>query len=66
MKVLILFFTWLLLLAVCWPLAFLALVLAPLIWILSIPFRILFACVTGVILLLKALISLPGRILGGR
>jgi hypothetical protein len=50
----------------CWPLALLGLVLYPLFWILSIPFRILGIAVDGVFGLLKGIIMLPARILQGR
>jgi hypothetical protein len=55
----------LILLVLCWPLALLALLLWPLIWLLSIPFRILGIAVEGVFALLRAIIFLPARILGG-
>jgi hypothetical protein len=55
----------LLLLAVCWPLALIALVLWPIVWLLSIPFRLLGIAVDGVFSLLRAVITLPARILGG-
>jgi len=63
MKCLILLFCWLILLAVCWPLALVALVLAPLVWIISIPFRVVFACVEGVLGLALGLLLLPARLL---
>jgi hypothetical protein len=56
---------WLLLLVVCWPLALLALVLWPLIWLVSIPFRILGIAFEGVFQLLRAILFLPARVLGG-
>ena len=56
---------WLLLLVVCWPLALLALILWPLIWLLSIPFRVVGIAFEGVFALLRALILLPARVLGG-
>jgi len=59
------FLLFLLLLAVCWPLALLALVLWPIVWVLSIPFRLLGIAVDGVFELLRAVITLPARILGG-
>jgi hypothetical protein len=59
------FLLWLLLLVVCWPLALLALVLYPLAWLLLLPFRILGIAVDGVLSLLKAVILLPARVLGG-
>jgi hypothetical protein len=59
------FLLWLLLLAVCWPLAILALVLWPIVWLLSIPFRVLGIAVDGVFSLLRAMVMLPARLLGG-
>jgi hypothetical protein len=56
---------WLLLLVVCWPLALLALVLYPLVWLLSLPLRLVGLTVEGVFALLRALILLPARVLGG-
>jgi hypothetical protein len=55
----------LLLLAVCWPLALLALVLWPFVWLLSIPFRLLGIAADGVLSLLRAVVTLPARLLGG-
>lgn len=55
----------LLLLALCWPLAVLALVLWPIVWLLSIPFRILGFAVEGVLSLVRALFLFPARMLGG-
>ena len=59
------FLLWLLLLVLCWPLALLALVLWPVLWLISIPFRILGIAFEGVFALLRALILLPARLLGG-
>jgi hypothetical protein len=59
------FILWLLLLVVCWPLALLALVLYPLVWLLLLPFRLIGLTVEGVFALLRALILLPARALGG-
>jgi len=56
---------WLLLLIFCWPLALLALVLYPIIWLISLPFRILGIAVEGVFEFLRALLMLPARVLGG-
>ena len=58
------FVLWLILLVVCWPLALLALVLYPLVWLLLLPFRIVGIAVGGVLDLLKAIITLPARLLG--
>ena len=59
------FLLWCLLLFFCWPLALLALVLYPLVWILTLPFRLVGIAVDGVFDLLRAIISLPARILRG-
>jgi hypothetical protein len=59
------FLLWLILLVVCWPLALLALVLYPLIWLLLLPFRLLGFAVEGVFGLVKGLFLLPARLLGG-
>jgi hypothetical protein len=58
------FLLWILLLMVCWPLALLALVLYPLVWLLLLPFRILGIAVDGVLGLLRAVVSFPARLLG--
>jgi len=60
------FVLWLILLVICWPLALLALVLYPLIWLVLLPFRLLGFAVEGVFGLVKALFLLPARLLGGR
>ena len=57
---------WLILFIFCWPLALLALVLWPLLWLISLPFRVLGIAVEGVFELLRAILFLPARILGGR
>lgn len=57
---------WLILLAVCWPLAIVALVALPLLWLLAIPFRIVGGVLEGVVAFVKALFLLPARLLGGR
>lgn len=58
------FLLWCILLVLCWPLALLALVLYPIVWLLLLPFRILGIAVEGVLELLRAIITLPGRLLG--
>ncbi len=60
------FLLWLLLLVVCWPLALIALVLYPIVWLLTLPFRLVGLAVEGVFELLRAIILLPARVLGGR
>ena len=59
------FLLWLLLLIVCWPLALLALVLYPFVWLLLLPFRLLGVAANGVFSLLGAMLRLPARVLGG-
>lgn len=59
------FVLWLLLLVFCWPLALLALLLYPIVWLLLLPFRLLGLAVEGVFEFLRALILLPARLLGG-
>jgi hypothetical protein len=59
------FILWLLLLFLCWPLALLALVLYPFVWLLLLPFRLLGIGVEAVFELLRAIVLLPARILGG-
>jgi len=58
------FLLWLLLLFLCWPLALLALVAYPLVWLLLLPFRLLGIGVEAVFELLRAVVMLPARILG--
>lgn len=60
------FFLWLILLVVCWPLALFALILYPFVWLLLLPFRLLGIAVDGVFELLRAIVLLPVRVLGGR
>jgi hypothetical protein len=59
------FLLWCILLVLCWPLALLALVLYPIVWLLLLPFRIVGIAVGGVLELLRAIILLPARVLGG-
>ena len=59
------FLLWFILLILCWPLAIVAIVLYPLVWLLLLPFRILGIAVEGVLELVKAIIFLPARILRG-
>jgi hypothetical protein len=59
------FLLWLLLLVLCWPLALLALVFYPLIWLVLLPFRLLGIAVDGAFALVRALFMLPARVLGG-
>lgn len=63
---LIKFLLWLILLVVCWPVALLALVLYPIVWVVLLPFRIVGIAVEGVLSLLRGILLLPGRLLLGR
>lgn len=59
------FFLWCILFIVCWPIALLALVLYPLVWLLLLPFRIVGIAVGGVLELIRAILFLPARLLRG-
>ena len=59
------FLTWLVLFVLCWPLALFALLLYPIVWVLLLPFRLVGLAVNGVLDLLRAVLSLPARLLGG-
>lgn len=56
------FLLWCILLVVCWPLAIIALLLYPLVWVLLLPFRILGIAVNGVLDFIWAIFTLPGRV----
>jgi hypothetical protein len=60
------FLLWCILLVLCWPVALLALVLYPLVWIFLIPFRIVGIAVDGVLGLLRGVVMLPARLVSGR
>jgi len=60
------FVLWLILLVLCWPIALLALVAYPFVWLLLLPFRLLGLVVGAAFELLKALLYLPARLLGAR
>ena len=59
------FLLWCILFVLCWPLALLALIVYPLVWILLIPFRVVGIAVDGVLGLLSAIVSLPARLVSG-
>jgi len=65
-KTMIVLLGWCLLLVLCWPVAILALVLWPLVWLISLPFRALAISFEAVFALLRAILFLPARILGYR
>jgi hypothetical protein len=60
------FLLWCILLVICWPLALLALVIYPIVWLLLLPFRIVGITVHGVFALLRAILFLPVKVLRGR
>ena len=60
------FVLWLLLLVFCWPIALLALLLYPIVWLLLLPFRLVGITVNGVFEFLRALFLLPARVLRGK
>jgi hypothetical protein len=60
------FLLWCILLIMCWPLALVALVLYPLVWLVLLPFRIVGIAVGGVLELVRGIIFLPARVLRGR
>ena len=59
------FLLWCILLVLCWPLALLALVIYPLVWIMLIPFRLVGLAVDGVLGLLRSIVMLPSNIMSG-
>jgi hypothetical protein len=58
------FLLWVILFVLCWPIALLALILYPLVWLILLPFRLVGIAVDGVFELLRALFLLPARVLG--
>ena len=60
------FILWCILLVICWPVALLALVLYPLVWLVLLPFRVVGIAAGGVLEFLRAVIMLPARALGSR
>ena len=65
MKLFIALVLWCLLIVLCWPLALLALVLFPLVWLAALPFRLAAIVVVSVFALVRALLMLPARLMGG-
>jgi hypothetical protein len=59
------FLLWCLLLILCWPVALLAIILYPIVWLLLLPFRLVGIVVSGAFEFLRALILLPARVLRG-
>jgi hypothetical protein len=64
MKTLFFFVVWCILLVLCWPLALLVLLLAPIVWLVALPFRIAGLCLGAMFALVRALLDLPTRLLG--
>jgi len=64
MRVMIVFLAWCILLVLCWPVALLALVLFPVVWLLSLPLRLIGITVSAMFALIQALLFLPARLLG--
>ena len=60
------FLLWLILFVLCWPLALLALIMYPIVWLVSLPFRLIGITIDAVFDLLKAILTLPARLLGGQ
>lgn len=66
MRVMLVFVGWCVLFVLCWPLAVLALLLFPFVWLISIPFRLVGVTLEAVFLLLRSVLFLPARLLGAR
>ncbi len=66
MKFLLLFIAWCILFVLCWPIALLALLALPIIWLISLPLRLIGITVEAVFALIRALLLLPARLLGFR
>jgi hypothetical protein len=66
MKALILFVGWCILFVLCWPIALLALILFPVVWLLSLPLRLVGITMSAAFALIRALLFLPARLLGWR
>jgi hypothetical protein len=66
MNLLLVVLAWLVLLAVAWPLALVVLVLFPLVWLIALPFRLVGIVVDAALALVKAILTLPARVLGYR
>ena len=66
MKMFLGFVLWCLLFCICWPIAILAVILFPLVWLLLLPFRLVGVVVEGAFSFLKAVLFLPSRLLGQR
>jgi hypothetical protein len=65
-KLILTFFLWCLLFVICWPIALLALLAVPFVWLIALPFRLAGACVHALFEFVRAVLFLPARILGYR
>ena len=59
------FLLWLILLVICWPLALLAILFFPIVWLISLPFRLVGIAAEGLLDLIRAVVTLPARVLRG-
>ena len=66
MKVLSFFIVWCILFVLSWPIALAVLVVAPFVWLLSLPFRLVGLCIAALFALVKNLLFLPARLFGYR
>jgi hypothetical protein len=64
MRILLLIIGWCVLLLFCWPLALVALILFPIVWLIALPFRLLGICIDAAFSLIRAILFLPSRLLG--
>jgi hypothetical protein len=64
MKIFLTFLCWCILLVLCWPVAILALVLFPIVWLVALPFRLAFHVTEAFLAFIKAILFLPARLLG--
>ena len=66
MRILLLFVAWMILLVLAWPLALLVLVLAPIVWLIALPFRLVGVCIAATFALVRGILFLPARLFGHR
>jgi hypothetical protein len=66
MKMLLLFVVWCILFVLCWPVALLALLLFPIVWLIALPFRLIGITIHALLAFIQALLFLPARLLGWR
>jgi hypothetical protein len=66
MRFLLFFVAWAILLVLSWPIALLVLVLAPIVWLIALPFRLVGVAVSATLALVRAILFFPARVLGYR